>query len=570
MLKLGCGCTIFRYLTRVSTSNNNKTARHTNDEQTPDGGCAMLTRIWPKTDLRTLIMLLAITSIVITLANALYATWRVQRMVLIESTLEANRAYATKLASTTEVFFQLAESQLHYSATQLGKDFDNNDLAQEEVNRLREQTSSFNSVAVVNSDGIVKAISPESLMLKGMQLTSQASREALAKRQPMVSKPTLSAANNLIVFVSWPIWSNDGRYLGYVGGTIYLKKKSILNALLGEQYYRDGTHVYVLDRNNQVLYHQNSQLIGKSVPGIISDRQRGEQTNGSLETREEGVEKLAGYAIVPTTGWMVVALKPTDVTLAPLSGLLLKVLKNSVPFALLTLLAAIILSRLIALPLWQLARKASQMDTQSVSGEINGIRAWYFEAAQVKRAMLTGIGLVQDKIGRLKSEVQTDPMTNLLNRRGLGAVLDYFHAMRQPFAVLALDIDHFKRVNDNFGHDVGDEVIKKVAQALRNSARQTDVVCRNGGEEFLMLLPGTPAEEARHLAERLRKNIADNWIDKVGNITISVGIALWQPEKGTQEQSLKQADAALYQAKNAGRNCVMQAGQDALVSSITR
>ncbi|ADU70184.1 diguanylate cyclase [Pantoea sp. At-9b] len=570
MLKLGCGCTIFRYLTRVSTSNNNKTARHTNDEQTPDGGCAMLTRIWPKTDLRTLIMLLAITSIVITLANALYATWRVQRMVLIESTLEANRAYATKLASTTEVFFQLAESQLHYSATQLGKDFDNNDLAQEEVNRLREQTSSFNSVAVVNSDGIVKAISPESLMLKGMQLTSQASREALARRQPMVSKPTLSAANNLIVFVSWPIWSKEGRYLGYVGGTIYLKKKSILNALLGEQYYRDGTHVYVLDRNNQVLYHQNSQLIGKSVPGIISDRQRGEQTNGSLETREEGVEKLAGYAIVPTTGWMVVALKPTDVTLAPLSGLLLKVLKNSVPFALLTLLAAIILSRLIALPLWQLARKASQMDTQSVSGEINGIRAWYFEAAQVKRAMLTGIGLVQDKIGRLKSEVQTDPMTNLLNRRGLGAVLDYFHAMRQPFAVLALDIDHFKRVNDNFGHDVGDEVIKKVAQALRNSARQTDVVCRNGGEEFLMLLPGTPAEEARHLAERLRKNIADNWIDKVGNITISVGIALWQPEKGTQEQSLKQADAALYQAKNAGRNCVMQAGQDALVSSITR
>lgn len=530
----------------------------------------MLMRIRPKTDLRTLITLLAITSIVITLANTLYATWRVQRMVLIESTLEANRAYATKLAATTEVFFQLAESQLHYSATQLGKDFDNDALAQQEVNRLREQTSSFNSVAVVNTDGVVKAISPESLMLKGMKLTSQASREALAKRQPMVSKPTISAANNLIVFVSWPIWSNEGRYLGYVGGTIYLKKKSILNALLGEQFYRDGTHVYVLDRNNQVLYHQNSQLIGKSVPGIISEEQRQKQTNGSLQLTEEGSAKLAGYAIVPTTGWMVVALKPTNVTLSPLSGLLLKVLKNSVPFALLTLLVAVILARLIALPLWQLARKASQMDAQSVSGEIGGIRAWYFEAAQVKRAMLTGISLVQDKIGRLKSEVQTDPLTSLLNRRGLSTVLDYFKAMRQPFAVLALDIDHFKRVNDNFGHDVGDEVIKKIAQALSQSARVTDVVCRNGGEEFLMLLPDTLAEEARVIAERLRNNIADSRIDTVGNITISVGIALWQPESSTQEQSLKQADAALYQAKNAGRNCVMLAGQDALVSSITR
>ncbi|MDY0926355.1 sensor domain-containing diguanylate cyclase [Pantoea trifolii] len=529
----------------------------------------MLMRLRPKTDLRTLIALLAITSIVITLANTLYATWRVQRMVLIESTLEANRAYATKLAATTEVFFQLAQSQLHYSATQLGNDFDNADLSQQEVNRLREQTNSFNSVAVVDSNGIVKAISPESLMLKGMQLTSQASREALAQRQPMVSKPSISAANNLIVFVSWPIWSKDGRYLGYVGGTIYLKKKSILNALLGEQFYRDGTHVYVLDRNNQVLYHQNSQLIGKSVPGIVSDRQREEKTNGEVQLTEENVPKLAGYAIVPTTGWMVVALKPTDVTLAPLTGLLLKVLKNSVPFALLTLLVAVILARLIALPLWQLARKASQMDSQGVSSEIGGIRAWYFEAAQVKRALLTGIGLVQDKIGRLKSEVQSDPMTNLLNRRGLSAVLDYFATMRQPFSVLALDIDHFKRVNDTFGHDVGDEVIKHVARTLRSSARQTDVVCRNGGEEFLMLLPATSVEDARILAERVRISIAENWIDQVGNVTLSVGIADWQPESGSQEQSLKQADAALYQAKNAGRNCVMISGQDALVSSIT-
>ncbi|WP_058968000.1 sensor domain-containing diguanylate cyclase [Type-D symbiont of Plautia stali] len=529
----------------------------------------MLTRIRPKTDLRTLIALLAITSIVITLANTLYATWRVQRMVLIESTLEANRAYATKLAATTEVFFQLAQSQLHYSATQLGKDFDNTALAQQEVNRLREQTNSFNSVAVVGTDGIVKAISPESLMLKGMQLTSQASREALAQRQPMVSKPTVSAANNLIVFVSWPIWSNEGRYLGYVGGTIYLKKKSILNALLGEQFYRDGTHVYVLDRNNQVLYHQNSQLIGKTVPEIVSERERKESTNGEVQLTEDGTPKLAGYAIVPTTGWMVVALKPTDVTLQPLSGLLLKVLKNSVPFALLTLLMAVIFARLIALPLWQLARKASQMDTQGVSSEIGGIRAWYFEAAQVKRALLTGIGLVQDKIGRLKSEVQTDPMTSLLNRRGLSAVLDYFDTMRQPYAVLALDIDHFKRVNDNFGHDVGDEVIKQVARTLRHSARQTDVVCRNGGEEFLMLLPATSTEEARMIAERVRTSIAENWIDHVGHITLSVGIAHWDVENGSHEQSLKQADAALYQAKHAGRNCVMIAGQDALVSSIT-
>ena len=184
------------------------------------------------------------------------------------------------------------------------------------------------------------------------------------------------------------------------------------------------------------------------------------------------------------------------------------------------------------------------------------IHAWYFEAAQVKRALLTGIGLVQDKIGRLKSEVQTDPLTQLLNRRGLSAVLDFYQTMRQPFAVLALDIDHFKRVNDSWGHDVGDRVIKQVAETLSASARQSDVVCRSGGEEFLMLLPVTDIDEASRLAERIRASIAAASIADVGAITLSVGVAAWQDEAIPLEQSLKQADAALYQAKHDGRNCV--------------
>lgn len=515
----------------------------------------MLMRLRPRTDLRTLIALLAIVSIVVTLTNALYATWRVQRMALIDSTLEANRAYATKLASTTEIFFQLAQSQLHYSARLLGDDFNDPALLRREVDRLREQTSSFNSVAVVDANGVVKAISPESLMLQGMHLTSEASREALSARQPAISKPTISAANNLIIFVSWPIWSRDGRYLGYVGGTIYLKKKSILNTLLGEQYYRDGTSVYVLDSERRVLYHQNGQLIGKTLPALLNGHD--EETNGSLQLQLAGEpSRLAGYAVVPTTGWTVVALKPTAVTLEPLSGLLMQVLKRSVPFALLTLLVAVILARLIALPLWQLARKARQMDAPGVSQELSAVHAWYFEAAQVKRALLTGIGLVQDKIGRLKSEVQTDPLTQLLNRRGLSAVLDFYQTMRQPFAVLALDIDHFKRVNDNWGHDVGDRVIQQVAETLNASARQSDVVCRNGGEEFLMLLPMTDIEEARRIAERIRAEIAAASLADVGTITLSVGVAAWQDESVPLEQSLKQADAALYQAKNDGRNCV--------------
>lgn len=518
----------------------------------------MLRLIRPKTDLRTLITLLAVASIVITLANSMYATWRVQRDVLISNTLESNRVYATKLASTTEMFFEMAQSQLAWSAQNLGKSMESDDAMQNEVERLRQQTNSFNSVVIVDANGWVKAISPESLMLKGMHLTTTTSKQALTERKPLIGNPGISAANNLIVFISCPVWSPTGTYLGSVGGTIYLKKKSILNELLGEQFYRDGSSVFVVDKDNRVLYHQNVNLIGQKIPPLVSDELKKKNSNGFLQVvGDNGESMLAGYAVVPNSGWTIVALKPTHTTLAPLSSLLMKVLQHSIPFALLTLVIAWILARLIALPLWQLARKASQMDAQGVSKEINGIRSWYYEASQIKRAMLTGIGLLQDKIGRLKFEVQTDPLTGLLNRRGLNAVLEYFLATRQPFAVLALDIDHFKHVNDTWGHDVGDRVIQNVAQQLEKSSRQTDVVSRNGGEEFLMILPGAEREIAVSIANRVRKKVEMEALPSVGHISISIGVAFWSADETPLERVFKLADDALYQAKHAGRNRVI-------------
>lgn len=523
----------------------------------------MLRLTRPKTDLRTLITLLAVASIVITLANSLYATWRVQREVLINNTLESNRVYATKLASTTELFFQLAQSQLAFSAKILSDGMEDDAVLQSEVERLRTQTNSFNSVVVVDAKGWVRAVSPESLMLKGMHLTSHSASQALAERKPLIGKPGISAANNLIVSVSWPVWSKTGSYLGFVGGSIYLKKTSILNELLGEQFYRDGSSLYVVDSDNRVLYHQNGKLVGQQIAPLISNEIRQKNSNGYQQIpKASGESMLAGYATVPTAGWMIVAMKPTQTTLEPLNSLLLKVLQHSVPFALLTLMCAWILARLIALPLWQLARKASQMDAPGVSKDIRGIRSWYYEAAQIKRAMLAGIGLLQDKIGRLKSEVQTDPMTELLNRRGLNAVLEYFLATRQPFAVLALDIDHFKQVNDSWGHDVGDSVIKSVAQELRKSSRQTDVICRNGGEEFLMILPGADREMAMAIAERVRKKIEQQELPVVSHISISIGVAFWSADDMPMDRVFKLADDALYQAKNAGRNRVVSSLPD--------
>lgn len=133
--------------------------------------------------------------------------------------------------------------------------------------------------------------------------------------------------------------------------------------------------------------------------------------------------------------------------------------------------------------------------------------------------------------------------------------LDALVQSNQDFSIIAVDIDHFKAVNDTWGHDTGDLVIKRLADAMRACSRDEDLLCRSGGEEFLMLLPATPLEDAVHVAERLRAFVDDiRDMPGPGHITISLGVAYWAPGKESLDALLKRADDALYRAKRAGRN----------------
>lgn len=493
-----------------------------------------------------------------TLANSFYASYSVQRQLLIDNTLEANRVYATKLASSTELFILSIQKQLFYSSRIAAEHFNDPAILQAETARLKYQTDSFNSVVITDAQGMIRATSPDSLQLIGRTISTPGAVESLQKRRPLISEPYISAANNLVVTISTPIVTADGHYRGYIGGTIYLKQKSILNELLGEHYYRDGSYIAVIDRDRHVLYHPNMQNIGKVLPPRPITDAMGKSANGSLVMQNYvGEAVLAGYARVPSTGWEIITLRPTDSTLKPLQSLMFNVLRHLTPLALITLLCVWLLSRLIAMPLRQLARSANEMDKPDVSNNIRLIPDWYCEVTQLKRALLVGISLLQKKIGKLKFEVQTDPLTGLFNRRGLATALEYIQQMKLSFSVIALDIDHFKKVNDTYGHDVGDEVIKQLAQQIRTSSREADILCRNGGEEFLMVLPGTDLEIAAQIAERLRKMVAEMDRGDIDKITISLGVAAGTSSKNHAEKVLKKADEALYLAKQEGRNRVI-------------
>ncbi len=158
-----------------------------------------------------------------------------------------------------------------------------------------------------------------------------------------------------------------------------------------------------------------------------------------------------------------------------------------------------------------------------------------------------------------------DELTGLYNRRYFerhaAMMLEKAIEQGRDLAVVMLDIDFFKPVNDTHGHGVGDEVLKEFAARLQRSIRGVDLACRYGGEEFVVLMPDTSQSQANAIAERIRRSICDTRFN-VGpglsiDITVSLGVALNNPAGDTPEELLKRADMALYRAKNQGRNQVV-------------
>lgn len=185
----------------------------------------------------------------------------------------------------------------------------------------------------------------------------------------------------------------------------------------------------------------------------------------------------------------------------------------------------------------------------------------YFQLPAEMDLLILRVGQVvalRQTMERLRSEADLDHLTGLANRRrfrvALNGELERWRRYKVPCALLQLDIDHMKEINDRFGHPVGDVVIRHVANTLNAVSRDNDTAARLGGEEFALLLASIGEEKATAAAERLRALLAEQSIPGVGNISVSIGVAAC-PAHATSERALYAAsDGALYVAKNEGRN----------------
>jgi diguanylate cyclase (GGDEF)-like protein len=417
------------------------------------------------------------------------------------------------------------------------------------------------------------------------------------------------------VDVAMPLKDTDGALIGTVGAHLsWSWAAGIKTSLLAADHIADGVEILVLSGDGDVLLG-DPRLEGQHLElASVAAAQRGE-TGVTEETWPDGVAYLTGYSRArgfrdyPGLGWIVLARQPVEFALHPVHIVERLILAGGLATSLLFCLMGIWIARRVAAPLVRLGAAATAIGADSRVQDIPAVGGFaeVRTLAAALRAMLARLGQKQIEleeanatlesrvdertaaltqsnhalgeeiaerrrveaereglIGQLKQMAETDFLTGVMNRRSFYAAAERELSAARRYvrglAVVMLDIDHFKAINDRHGHQVGDEVLKAVAAICRAECRDSDVVARYGGEEFVLLLQEAHPGEAREAAERIRAALARAPV-RVGDlavpVTASLGIATAGPETAGIDQLVRAADAALYRAKAAGRDRVV-------------
>lgn len=385
--------------------------------------------------------------------------------------------------------------------------------------------------------------------------------------------------------VAVPLRAANGEVTGVLAAHLYWRwAANMVASIVPSKSARQQIDVFLVDKAGHISYPDR-------VPG--ADTVPADLAQGApqvLESWPEGGRYLSVALPVPEAwpatplGWQVVVRQPLDVALSELRALQRVVLWATLLASLLFLVLAWWGAGVISRPLealTRLARRIEQgdegvaLETRANSAELRHLSAALKGMASTlisrRQALEYSNHELEDKVAERTAELarsntalerlaRHDALTGLFNRRACDErlVLE-FDRMRRTgtaYAVLVLDIDHFKQVNDGHGHAVGDQVLRHVAEVLRQQLRSTDFLGRSGGEEFLALLPQTQPDEALRVAQKLRHAVDMSKAPVVAHVTLSVGVSIAAPEHPDAETAVRLADDELYRAKQNGRNRV--------------
>ncbi|MNU73499.1 Diguanylate cyclase DosC [compost metagenome] len=505
--------------------------------------------------LRFSISFLVIVAVLLTMLIGMISAIQVNRDSLISSYLQSNNQYAKKLASNTGSLLTTMRQNITSISAIVKRGTKMDAVLLDDL--YQENRQYFNSIFIANEKRVIEFTSPNTTGVHpGDQLTSEASKLAITSRTPFISNPYRSKSGRYIILISSPIFNQNGEYKGFVGGTIYLEEKNVLNSLLEEHFFGNGSYVFVVEKTGHLIFHPDTKRIGQSVSGNAVVQKVLSGANGSQRvTNSQNHDFFAGYAFDPTSSWGIIAQTPTSVIEGPSSHLINKMLLQSLPFLILVLLLGWWVANQIARPLHILAKYSDEATLNLGKGKsLPDLRSNYYEVRLLYQSVKIAFQNIDQDITQLRDEVKMDGLTGLGNRRSFDSVMNKLTTRHTPFSLILLDIDHFKNVNDTHGHLTGDEVLKFLAGMMEDLAGDRSLNFRYGGEEFVILVKHEATSYAFQIAERIRKILSVTKSPTGEPITISLGIASFPVHAKETQDLIMKADQAMYQSKVNGRN----------------
>ncbi|MCH7824526.1 MAG: diguanylate cyclase [Acidobacteria bacterium] len=370
-----------------------------------------------------------------------------------------------------------------------------------------------------------------------------------------------------VLDIARPIRGPQGTFLGVMAAQVNFH--SVGESLRAANIGPTG-HVYLMGHDGRLLISSRVQqvnIVDKALPATTVELLN---EVASLEyAGARGLWVIGTLDKVPLSDWVVVAEIETAEAFEPIIELRNQTIIVLVGLLLTVGLLAYLFSLIIVRPLGRLNAAAAEVASGNLNVEVPVVS--HDELGYLTRIfndMVTQIRQSRDKLEKLSI---TDGLTGLFNRSHMMETLKAEVARckrgETSFAVLMLDIDNFKDYNDAFGHLAGDEVLNKMGVILRESSREMDYVARYGGEEFLVLLPDSTLDGCVEVAERIRERLGQERYSTgpETRVSISIGAAEFPRHGDSAEAIIKAADAALYEAKRAGRDRVVEASPDNVV-----
>jgi diguanylate cyclase (GGDEF)-like protein len=403
--------------------------------------------------------------------------------------------------------------------------------------------------------------------------------ETARSDKPIVGRPYLDQASQIpVMVIATPILADRNRILGVLA--IKLNFQAI--GLMLKKYAHGGAVDLQLITKEGILLVSSLPIPMKTLRKIMIDKTLdglfSEEGTPLKYTGYQGKEVVGTLKKVPELDWGVVAEKDSQKAYAEIIRLRNLTLGLFAGVLLLIGLCAYLLGLSIVRPLARLTKGADKVSAGDLEVDLPVLsRSEVGYLTQVFNHMVARIRKGREQLAAANEALTeknkeleilsvTDSLTGLYNRKhlmeSLGGEIGRSSRYERPFALLIIDIDHFKKFNDTYGHLAGDEVLRKMGNVFRESIRSCDYAARYGGEEFVIVMPEIGHDEGVKAAERIRGSVAKEEIDANGHsvrVTISVGVASF-PQHGDDAQAIiSKADAALYQAKRRGRDRVVLA-----------